>query len=134
MDEYCGAVLGSDIWALPVQGRRIMYLPECMQQILVRYYIWVKFDLHRFRMPGFSGTDIPVGWILVVAPGVSDLCLYYALDSPEGRFNAPEASGSKSCFFRHQNLLLLSHIVKTGLQLFRSPLKFNVTKAVRKGS
>src|SRR5271163_2747303 len=46
------SILASEIEALPIRRSRVVHLPECLQQLLVRDHRWIVGNLHHFRVSG----------------------------------------------------------------------------------
>src|SRR6267154_2247651 len=63
MKEDRGAILRTEIRALAVHLRRVVHLPECVEQLLIGQCRWIESDLHDFGMPGFIvQTSLYVGF------------------------------------------------------------------------
>src|SRR5690606_980348 len=65
------AVLIPDVRPLPVERRRVMHLPECLQQLLVADHSGVVTDLHHLGVPGPLAADLLIGGMVSVAPHVA---------------------------------------------------------------
>lgn len=74
--EYCGAVLGSRVPSLSIQGCRIMGAIEELDQFCIGYFGGIKFNTNGFCMVSCTTTDELVSWICDerISACVSYLC------------------------------------------------------------
>src|SRR5262245_6746674 len=100
MKEDHRAILRSHVVALSVGGCGIVGSPEYLEKLGIRDGLRVERQLHDFRMPGDSTTDLLVGRIGDVPAAVTGLRGVDAPDTAEHGFCAPETPRSKSCGFR----------------------------------
>src|SRR5882762_8945758 len=101
MEEDRGAVLRAEVRALAVHLRRVVHLPESIEQLLIGQCRWIESDLHDFGMPGFIGADVFIGRVFCVAAAVPDDCVNNSRNAAECCFDPPKASCSKGCGFGH---------------------------------
>src|SRR5437667_3009906 len=100
-------VLGSDIWSLPVQGRRIMIRPENIQKFVVTDLRRIEFHLHHLSVPGPVGANIFIRWILLCPTCVPDRCGQNALQIAESFFHSPETACAECRFLRlHTEMMM----------------------------
>src|SRR6266568_2550407 len=85
-------VLAPAVRALPVAARRIVRLPEELQQLGVADLARVELDEDRLRLPRSVGADVLVARILRVATRVADRRGDDASHLPEALLHAPEAA------------------------------------------
>src|SRR5689334_18087705 len=98
MIENRGAILLAEVRTLAVQLGWIVVLPENIEQIFIGNSGGIVINLDRFRMAGGIRANVFVRGVLHLAADVTDSGSRYAWNLTEGRFNAPETSGCKSCF------------------------------------
>jgi hypothetical protein len=90
---------------LAIHLSRIVFLPENIQQLFVRDFRRIVFQLHSFRVPCGTTAHFVVCWIHCLAPSVTDCRLSNTGNSLERQFHAPETPGCKCSL-----LLLLRHL------------------------
>src|SRR6266849_415543 len=93
------AVLVREVGALAVQRRRVVHVPERVQQLRVRDLRRVVSDLDGLGVAGPSRADLLVGHVVDVAALVARDGLDHARDLVEEVLDTPETSARKSCFF-----------------------------------
>src|SRR5919197_4050512 len=86
------AVLGADVVALAHALRRVVALPEHLQQLVVRALRGVVDDQHGLGVAGAAAADLLVGGVRRVAAGVADGGGDDAGRLPEEALGAPEAA------------------------------------------
>ena len=86
------AILCAVVVALTHALRRVVVLPEDLQQLFVADYRRVIDHAHRFRMPGFAGADFAIGRIRRVTARVASRRAVNAGELPEEALNAPETA------------------------------------------
>src|SRR5438132_11702569 len=101
MEENCRAVLRAEVWSLAVHLRRVVRVPEDVEQMFVTYFRGIKRYLHDFRMPGFICADIFVRRIGRLAATVSHCGIKHSWHALKCRFDAPEAPRSKCRYLCH---------------------------------
>src|SRR5262249_22068656 len=89
------AVLRAVVGPLGVERRRVVALPEDLEQVVVGDFRGVVFDLDDLGVPGQPGADHVVGRVRGVAPGVARDDVLDAGDAFEDRFEAPEAAAAE---------------------------------------
>ena len=87
-----GAILRADIVALAHALRRIVVLPENLQQIVVADCVRVEDHEHDLGVCGHAGADFAVGRIRGMAGGVSDGRAVHPGELPEFLLGAPKAA------------------------------------------
>src|SRR2546425_11315798 len=87
-----GPILGPDVPALPVQGRRVVDGEEDPQDVRERDDAGIERDLHGLRMARRVRADGLVRGIREPTAGVSDLDFLDAAEFLEHRLKAPETS------------------------------------------
>ena len=80
---------------LPTLSLIHIYLPECIQQLFVTQLRRVKCHLHNFRVSGFVGAHVLIGWIDSVPAAIADNRVDDARNSPERRLDSPKATRAK---------------------------------------
>jgi hypothetical protein len=108
VEEHDGAVLVTDVPALPVQLRRVVLAPEDVEQLLVRDPLGVVGHLDDLGVAGRVRADVLVGGVLERAALVADLSLGDAVDLTERGLDAPEAAGAECCLLLHYSSSNLS--------------------------
>src|SRR5829696_8869879 len=89
------AVLRACVIALSHTLRRVMGLPEHLEQIPVRDLLRIEDDEHGLGVPGSSAADLLVGRVWGKASRVADCCRVNAVDLPEFTLGPPEAAETK---------------------------------------
>src|SRR5467141_2871966 len=96
MKENRRATLRAEIRPLAVDLRRVVSLPESVEQLFVTHFCRVKRHLHHFRMPRFVRANIFVGGIRSLPAAVSYCRINHSWHPLKRRLHAPEASRSES--------------------------------------
>jgi hypothetical protein len=94
------AILRAAILTLPVQGRRIVTLPEDIEQRVVGNDRGIELDPYDFSVPCRVGTDLRVRWAVATSASVPDFRLLDAANLPKDVLDAPKTSCSKSGRFQ----------------------------------
>jgi Sulfotransferase family len=92
-----GAVLLSNIGALPIQRRRIVIRPENIKQLVVIDLRWIEFHFHHFGVAGFVRANIFIGWIILRSTSIPNRCGDHAVQFSERLFHTPETACAKGC-------------------------------------
>ena len=87
-----GAVLGADVVALAHALRRVVDLPERLEEIVVGDLGGVERDQDGLRVAGAAGADLVVGRVRRRPTLVADGRRVHAGQRPEGTLGAPEAA------------------------------------------
>ena len=87
-----GAVLRADVVPLPHALRRVVALPEHLEQLVVAHALRVVDDEHRLVVAGPAGADLFVSGIRREPAGIADGGDMNAGDLPELALGAPEAA------------------------------------------
>src|SRR6185369_11966257 len=95
------AVLRAIVRPLPVHLRRIMHLPERIQQFLVADLLRIKRYLHHLGVPGLVRANILVCRIGHIPAAISGLRRNHARDSLKISLDPPKASRTKSSNLTH---------------------------------
>src|ERR1700674_5089374 len=93
------AVLVTVVGALAVQGRRVVHVPEGIQQLVVRDLCRVVSDLDRLSVTGPARADLLVGRVVPVAARITRNGIDDAGDLVEEVLDPPKASARESCLF-----------------------------------
>src|SRR5207253_4535558 len=101
MEEDCRAVLRAEVWSLAVHLRRLVRVPEDVEQMFVTYFRGIKRYLHDFRMSRFIRADILVGRIGRLAATVPHCGINHSWHALKSRLHAPEAPCPKCRYFCH---------------------------------
>src|SRR5258707_4140693 len=101
MKENRRAVLRAQIRSLAVHLRRVMSLPENVEQLFVTHFCGIERHLHHFRMPGFVRANVFVGRIRRLSPTVSYRCINYSRHALKRGLYAPETPRSESRYLLH---------------------------------
>src|ERR1700687_3971073 len=96
MKENCRAVLRTRVRSLAVHLRRVVSLPENVEQLFVTHFCRVKRHLHHFRMPRFVRANIFVGRIRRLPTAVPYCRINHSWHALTLRLDAPETSRSES--------------------------------------
>ena len=91
------------VWALAVQLRGIVVLPEDLEQLIVADLCGIVFNFDSFGMPRSVAANVFVAGIRKFAAGVADARRGHARNLPEARFHSPETPCCK-CSFCHRKL------------------------------
>src|SRR5919108_73496 len=97
VEEDDRAVLVADVPSLAVELRRIVLVPEDVEQLFVSDELRVEGHFDDLGMPGRVRADIFVRRILERATGVTDARPGDAFDLAKRRLDAPEATGAERC-------------------------------------
>src|SRR6266851_8712743 len=114
MKENRRAVLCAEVRPLAVQLRRVMSLPEDVEQLFVTHFCRIERHLHHFRMPRFVRANIFVGRIRGLSAAVPCCRIYHSRHALKRSLHAPEAACSERRNLRHgyhPRFKLLSHPV-----------------------
>src|SRR5206468_913521 len=84
-----------DVRPLAVPGRRIVVLPEDLEQGLVGNLLGIEGHLHRFGVPGPARANLLVGRLAHRPARVADGGLDNAGGLAEGFLDAPETTGAE---------------------------------------
>ena len=101
-----GAVLRTDIPALPVDRQRINRQEILLQNLRNRNDLLIEPDANGFRMPGILPADLLVCRIQELTVRVSDLCFHDAVELIEELLRSPEASAGEINGFHFLSPLL----------------------------
>src|SRR5580658_10406139 len=89
------AVLRAGIVSLPVQCGWIVDREKYLKDFAIRNYLRVERHAHRFGMASVAIANLFIGWVRVLAAGVTRLDRLNALQIIEDRFEAPEATAAE---------------------------------------
>ena len=92
MIENRRPVLGSPVWALAIDLRSIVILPEDLQEIVVGDLGGIEFHFDGFGVAGAVGANFFIGGILGFAADVADARGDHSGYLAESRFHSPETS------------------------------------------
>ena len=95
MIENGRSILCSNIGALPVASGRVVKCEKEFEKLLKGNLGSIEGDLNDFGMPGASGADLPIAWILHRAAGITRDHALDAFDLLEYCFQTPEAATAK---------------------------------------
>src|ERR1700687_2703847 len=101
MKEKCRAVLRTRVRSLAVHLRRVVSLPENVEQLFVTHFCRVKRHLHHFRMPRFVRANIFVGGICRLPTAVPYCRTNHSWPALKLGLDATEAPRSESRLFCH---------------------------------
>ena len=87
-----GSVLRPDVTTLPHPLRRVMSLPEDLEQLLVRDHLRVEHDEHDFGVAGHPAANFLVSSVGSIASSVADGGRVDALQLPKNLLGSPETS------------------------------------------
>src|SRR6202042_3617448 len=99
VEENRRAVLRTEIGPLAVLLRRIVHLPESVQQLLVCDFGRVEGYLNDFGMAGFVRANVLVGWTCRAAAAISHGRVDHSRYPSECRLNPPKTARTKCCDF-----------------------------------
>src|SRR5438552_16251834 len=85
-------VLGADVRALTVQRRRIVILPEDVEQLLVRHLRRIVDELNHFGVSRASAAHILIGRVLERPAEITDGRVLHTVYVAKGRLDSPEAA------------------------------------------
>src|SRR5579872_3346232 len=105
MKEDRRSVLRPKIRSLPVHLRRVMHLPEHIEQLLVAHFRRIKRHPHHLGMPRLVRANIFVGGIHRFAAAVPHCRINHSRHLLKSCFNSPEAPCSECRNFLHFLLL-----------------------------
>lgn len=102
--EDSGAVLGSDVGTLLVEGCGVVDFPEEVKKLFVGDFFGIESGLNDFGVAGESATDFFVGDVFDVAAHVSAVDLFDAVELAEEVFDTPETAAAEccQCLFAHE--------------------------------
>src|SRR5581483_1457285 len=103
--EDDAAILLAEIRTLPVELRRVVNLPESVEQLLVAHLLGIERDFHHLGVPGRVGTNFLVTGVLCLPAHVARNGINHPRDLAERRLNTPEAARAKRGLF-HGPLLM----------------------------
>src|SRR5678815_1576345 len=83
---------GADVIALAHALRRVVVLPEDLQDVTVADDARIEDDPHDFRVPGGAAADLFIGRVRRRAAGIAHRRRIDALGFPELALGAPEAA------------------------------------------
>src|ERR1700694_830964 len=98
MEEDDRPVLVTVVGSLAVEGRRIVHVPESVQELVIRDFGGIVGDLDRLRVTRSAGADLLVSRVVARATGVAGHRVDHARHLVEKVLNTPEASARKSSF------------------------------------
>jgi len=109
------AVLGANVRPLPVRRRRVVVVPEYVEQFFIRNLGRIVLDLDCFGMPGSIRANVFVGRVFQSSSRISHRGRGDALRLAERLFHSPETAGGKGrhfhfdtpCFVFVQNASLI---------------------------
>src|SRR6266571_1462414 len=104
MKENRRAVLRADVRPLPVHLRRVMRLPEGIEQLFITQLRRIERNLHHFRVSRFARANILVRRLGYLSATVAHRGIDHSWDALKRRLHSPEAPRSKCCRFSHKNL------------------------------
>src|SRR5690606_27574022 len=117
-----GAVLSTDIVALPVQRGGIVNGEEYFQDFAVADHRRIIGQPYHLCMPGLAFADLRIGWIRDLPAGITRLHLHYPFQFLVNRFQAPEASATQSRnFSRHVEYFLYVLSIRIAATLTQKP-------------
>src|SRR6266849_5203105 len=111
MKKYRSAILRAEVRPLPVQLRRVVSLPESIEQLFVTHFCRIERYLDHFRVSGSIGANIFVGRIRGFPAAVANRSVDHSRNSLERRLHAPEASCSKRRYLCHGFHLLIQTLI-----------------------
>src|SRR6478735_133020 len=87
------SILRADVVALTHALRRVVALPERLQQLLVRDLVRIEHDQHHLGVTGAARAGLFIGRVRRVAAGIADSGGVNAVaELPELAFGTPEAA------------------------------------------
>ena len=92
-------VLRANIGSLTIARGRIVVAPKDVKQLSVGNLRRIKDHFDYFRMARFIATNIFIGRIFCSSASIAHGGIFYSLDLPKGRFDAPKTSGTEGRFF-----------------------------------
>src|SRR6185312_2905635 len=78
-----------------VQCRRIVSIPEIIQQFLVRNFLRIEFDLRDLGVAGAAGAHVVVTWVFRVPAGEAARDVHDSRHLLEFGFHAPETAAAE---------------------------------------
>src|SRR2546425_11078070 len=105
MKENRRAVLRAQIRSLAVHLRRVMSLPENVEQLFVTHFCRIERHLHHFGMPGFVCANVFVGWIRRLPAAVPYGRINHSRHALKRGLHTPETSRSESRSEEHTSEL-----------------------------
>src|ERR1043166_6080835 len=123
------ATLVDAFWHMhdPIHLRRIMHVPERIDQSCVAHLLRIKFNLHHFRVACLIRANIFVRWIFGMAIAVAHDSVDHSRNHPELHFHSPETpSGKRSEFSHFCNSFPLLIVARLGfeIQMQENPKSF----------
>ena len=88
-------ILRSDVGALAIERRGIMRIPEHVQQLLVRDFLWIELDLDDLGVAGFVSTDLFVRGLRLFPASVTARHRLDAVQPFKHRLQTPETAAAK---------------------------------------
>src|SRR5712664_1411387 len=101
MKENRSAVLRAEVRPLAVQLRRVMSLPENVEQLFITHFCRIERYLHHFRMSGFVRANIFVGWIRRLSAAVPYCRINHTRHALKRSLYAPETPCPERRYLRH---------------------------------
>src|SRR5690606_15176246 len=90
-------VLRAHVIALAVERRRVMGVPEYLEQFIVSDHGRIVGDLNNFRVACRAGAYLLIGRVFYRTAGITRLHFQDTLYVEEDGFCTPEASGPEGC-------------------------------------
>src|SRR6266700_8425721 len=118
MKENRRAVLRADVRPLPVHLRRVMRLPERIEQLFITQLRRIERNLHHFRVSRFARANILVRRLGHLSTTVAHRGIDHPRNALKCRLHSPETPRSKCCRLCHGIL----HIRQSRL-FFRTPVR-----------
>ena len=95
-----GAILRSNIGALPVQCSRVMIRPEDVQKFVIADLRGIKLDFHHLGVSALVGANIVIRRILLCSSRIPDAGGYNTFQVAESFLHAPETTRTERSFLR----------------------------------
>jgi len=99
VEENNRSVLRSNVRSLAVIGRWIVVFPENFQQFLITDLFRVKNHVYHFSVICCTAADILIGWLVLVATGITNAGFQNTWGLAKQLFHPPKASCAKHCIF-----------------------------------
>src|SRR6267143_495216 len=111
MKENRRAVLCAEIRSLAVHLRRVMSLPENVEQLFITHFCGIEGHLHHVRMPGFVSANVFVGRIRRLPAAIPYGGINHSRHALKRSLHAPETPCSESRYLCHSYHPLVQTLV-----------------------